>query len=153
MSEGEEEEVAAAGLAELEEAGRERAVRGMVTGDELRALAKQRSLDTPVSRIARQEAAASLSSVARAQAAHAERIVGLDEELGEEDRVRVASTMKKLEECRNRILAVRIQRSTAGAIKSRSQRFLAEYRAIENGNSEISVWQALQEERQRQKNR
>eukprot|EP00969_Alexandrium_andersonii_P271024 11978794-Alexandrium_andersonii.AAC.1 len=62
MPEGEEQEGAAAGLAELTEAGRERAVRGMVTGDELRALAKQRSLDTPIARIARQEAAASLSS-------------------------------------------------------------------------------------------
>eukprot|EP00969_Alexandrium_andersonii_P210124 9282430-Alexandrium_andersonii.AAC.1 len=60
----------------------------MVTGDELRALAKQRSLDTPATRIARQEAAASLSSVARAQAAHAERIAGLGEELGADDHVR-----------------------------------------------------------------
>eukprot|EP00969_Alexandrium_andersonii_P106532 4699848-Alexandrium_andersonii.AAC.1 len=61
--------------------------------------------------------------------------------------------MRKFLECKDRILAVRIQKSTAGAIRSRSQRFLAEYRAIENGASDLTVWQALQEERQRQKNR
>eukprot|EP00969_Alexandrium_andersonii_P078939 3481240-Alexandrium_andersonii.AAC.1 len=61
--------------------------------------------------------------------------------------------MGKFLERKDRVLAVRIQKSTSGAIRSRSQRFLAEYRAIENGTSDLTVWQALQEERQRQQNR
>eukprot|EP00969_Alexandrium_andersonii_P199511 8811613-Alexandrium_andersonii.AAC.1 len=61
--------------------------------------------------------------------------------------------MRKLAECRDGVLAIRIQTQTGGAIRSRSQRFLAEVRAIERGESELSTWQALQREKQFQRNR
>eukprot|EP00969_Alexandrium_andersonii_P047277 2074384-Alexandrium_andersonii.AAC.1 len=56
-------------VAALSEAGQERAQRGLTPRDEVRALVKQRSRDTTVTRMARQSADASLASVARAQAA------------------------------------------------------------------------------------
>eukprot|EP00969_Alexandrium_andersonii_P145382 6430104-Alexandrium_andersonii.AAC.1 len=40
-----------------------------------------------------------------------------------------------------------------GGIKTRSQRCLAEIRAISSGQSQLSVWQALQREKQYQRNR
>eukprot|EP00969_Alexandrium_andersonii_P208277 9199481-Alexandrium_andersonii.AAC.1 len=142
-------------VATLSTPGQVRVKRGRTSREEVDALVEQRSVESTVARIARQEADASSASVARAQAAQAERTAGEErpEELAAGDRVRLSSSMRKLAECRDRVLAVRIQRETAGAIRSRSQRFLAEYRAIKRGDSAVSVWQALQKEKQFQRNR
>eukprot|EP00969_Alexandrium_andersonii_P345963 15293460-Alexandrium_andersonii.AAC.1 len=61
--------------------------------------------------------------------------------------------MQKLAECRDRVTSIRLQVQTGGAVKTRSQRFLADVRAIEKGESPFNIWPALQRERQYQRNR
>eukprot|EP00969_Alexandrium_andersonii_P001491 65936-Alexandrium_andersonii.AAC.1 len=61
--------------------------------------------------------------------------------------------MQKLTEHRDRVTSIRLQAETGGAVKTRSQRFLAGVRAIQQGQSRVNIWQALQRERQFQRNR
>eukprot|EP00969_Alexandrium_andersonii_P123986 5479296-Alexandrium_andersonii.AAC.1 len=61
--------------------------------------------------------------------------------------------MQKLSEHRDRMTSIRLQAETGGAVKTRSQRFLADARAIQNGQSRTNIWQAPQRERQYQRNR
>ena len=69
---------------------------------------------------------------------------------GEEDLQQVK--LQQLEELREKIRQVR-DSGQAGPNKRRSQRFHAEVRRIEEGNSALTIWQALQRERQFQRNR
>eukprot|EP00969_Alexandrium_andersonii_P194448 8588894-Alexandrium_andersonii.AAC.1 len=61
--------------------------------------------------------------------------------------------MQKLSERRDRVTSIRLQAETGGAVETRSQRFLADVRAIRSGQSHMNIWQALQRERQYQRNR
>eukprot|EP00969_Alexandrium_andersonii_P298530 13196509-Alexandrium_andersonii.AAC.1 len=63
-------------VATLSTPGQVRVKRGRTSREEVDALVEQRSVESTVTRIARQEADASLASVARAQASQAERTAG-----------------------------------------------------------------------------
>eukprot|EP00969_Alexandrium_andersonii_P346919 15337698-Alexandrium_andersonii.AAC.1 len=61
--------------------------------------------------------------------------------------------MQKLTEHRDRATSIRLQAETGDAVQTRSQRFLADVCAIQQGQSRRNIWQALQRERQYQRNR
>eukprot|EP00969_Alexandrium_andersonii_P366416 15468469-Alexandrium_andersonii.AAC.1 len=50
--------------------------------------------------------------------------------------------MQKLTEHRDRVTSIRLQAETGGAVKTRSQRFLADVRATQHGQSRMNIWQA-----------
>eukprot|EP00969_Alexandrium_andersonii_P320046 14139930-Alexandrium_andersonii.AAC.1 len=62
--------------------------------------------------------------------------------------------MQKLSEHRDRVTSIRLQAGVGGGIKTRSQRFLADMRAIRGSRSHLNISQAPQRERQHhQRNR
>ena len=126
------------------------AARGQQTDADL-SDAQRPAQETPLARLARRLAGATLRDTAVAGQARLSKMMEAGAARDQEEELLLVR-LRQIEEFREKMRQVWESRR-AGPDKRRSQRFHAEVRRIEQGDSSLTIWQALQRERQFQRNR